>query len=420
VNITQIQNLAIAYIAVWTISPPLFASGIARVFVVLATLLLLGLELARPDSQLRRLSLPVMLALGYIAYTGCIELMLTDAEGLLRHIQIWIMLFFLVVWQIRRHDLQSLVPVFWIVLTVYPIWQFITVCTIDNVNSHAARVLVRNSAEGTELTQQGVGGYALVYGTLLLIPSLIGLALNPRVLRGNALPKPLRMMPKLALGLVWLNIGLGILLVLKAGFSLAVIALAAILLSVTFLKSFNATRLVISMLAALSFAMLARPILETVLTELLPVAQGTNFANKIRDVLESLEAGNAVGTAEHRLERYTRSLGSFLNSPLWGTMIEDGVGNHSEILDSYARWGAGFGTIIVYLVCFPAVRAMRNHQRDFGVGLAMLAAVTVIFGLNIGFAAAGLMLYIMFPVALHILHNANQHYDPYDLSAMDF
>lgn len=375
---------------------------------ILSTVVWTALESLRPNGLARRTTVPVLLALLYIGYTGTVEFLFSGAGGLIRHLQIWIMLFFLIVWQSRRNDLQSLVPVFWLVLAIHPIWLIVTVWTLTMVNAHAARIIVRASEEAVELTQQGVGGYALVYGMILLLPALIGLILKRHVLRGTALPRVLRRVPALAFALIALNIGLGIALIFTAGYSIAVIALVGILLSVTFLKKYNTQRFVITLLVTLVFALFARPLLEAGLNWLLPLAEGTNFAKKIRDVLASLELGNATGTAQLRAERYLRSIVLFVENPLIGVLEVGDLGKHSSILDNFARWGAVFGGIFVYLIVFPATRILRRNKRDFGAGLAMLAAVAVIFGLNNGFAAAGLMLYIMFPVSFHLLNSGTE------------
>ena len=409
-DVKRIQNWAIIYIAIWAISPPLFANMEARILVVFATFIWAALEIYRSDGLAHRVTIPVLLALLFMVYTGSVEILLSGAAGLIMHLQIWIMLFFLIVWQSRRNDIQSLTSVFWVVLAVYPIWQFVTVKTILTENSHAARILVRSSGEATELIQQGVGGYSLVYGTLLLIPALVGLARNPNVLRGTTLPPTLRAMPRLAFWLVLLNIGLGLALVLTAGFSLAVIALVGILISVTFLKTFNAPRLLFAFFAGLVFLVLAQEILEAILTALLPLVEGTSYAHKVRDLLSSLELGAASGTVGDRTERYFRSLALFTENPLFGVLAIDDVGKHSTFLDGFARWGVIFGGILVYLVIFPAVKFMRENKQEFGVGLAMFVAIIVIFGLNDGFAAAGLMLYIMFPVSLHMLRVGRKRY----------
>jgi hypothetical protein len=98
-----------------------------------------------------------------------------------------------------------------------------------------------------------------------------------------------------------------------------------------------------------------------------------------------------------------RSLQIFTENPIIGVLGFENIGKHSQILDGFARWGVIFGGIFVYLISYPAFRAMRGSKHSFGVGLALFVAITVIFGMNNGFAAAGLMLYVMFPVSMHII-----------------
>ena len=400
-----LQNLAIGYIAVWSVSPPLFGSDIARLLVIFSTATWIFLEISRPGGIAYTVTVPILLTLLFISYTGTFEALLYGAEGVIRGIQIWIMLFFLIVGQSRRNDLQSLVPVFWSVLAVYPVWLFITFETLITTNGHAARTIVRASAEAEALTEQGVGGYGLVYGTLLFIPLLLGLLRNRKVLNGGVLPRPLRIFPGLAFGLVALNFGLGVAVVLTAGFTIAVIALIGILFSFFLFEKYNATRFLFAFLAMLVVTIFAKSILEAALLALQPLAEGTSYAWKIRDMLLSIQIGDASGTAAVRSERYIRSLLIFEENPLFGVLARDDVGKHSQFLDGFARWGAIFGGIFVYLVSFPALRAIRHGMHEFGVGLAMLVGIVVIFGLNNGFASAGLMIYIIFPVSMHILKN---------------
>lgn len=406
-RLLTLQNLAIGYIAVWSVSPPLFGSDIARLLVIFSVVAWVSLEIFRPGGIAYTVTVPILLTLLFVGYTGFIEVLLYGADGVVRGIQIWIMLFFLIVGQSRRNDLQSLAPVFWSVLAVYPVWLFITFKTLTTTNSHAARTIVRASDAARELTEQGVGGYGLVYGTLLLSPVLLGLLRNRDTLEGGVLPRPLRMFPVLAFGLVALNFGLAVAVVLTAGFAIAVIALIGILLSFFLLEKYNAIRFLFAVFAMIVVAIFAKPLLEATLLFLQPFAEGTNFALKIRDILYSMQVGDVSGTASIRVERYMRSIKIFAENPIIGVLGREDIGKHSEILDGFARWGPIFGGIFLYLISFPAFRAMRGRNNSFGMGLALFIATTVIFGMNSGFAAAGLMLYVMFPVSIHIMQKGN-------------
>lgn len=368
-----------------------------------STLTWLFLEISRSSELAHKVTTPILLTFLYIGYTGFVEALLYGPEGLISRIQIFIMFFFLIIGQSRRNDLKSLVPVFWAVLAVYPVWLFITVRTLTTTNAHAARTIVRSGEAAAELTQQGVGGYGLVYGTLLLFPALLVLLRNRQVLRDGTLPRPLRTFPVLAFGLVALNIGLGVALALTAGFTIAVIALIGILISFFLLEKYNAMRFLFAAFVMIVLVLFAKPLLEASLLFLQPFVEGTNFALKIRDILFSMQVGDASGTASVRAERYMRSLQIFAENPIIGVLRFEDIGKHSQILDGFARWGVIFGGILVYLISYPAFRAMRGSKHSFGMGLALFVAITVIFGMNSGFAAAGLMLYVMFPVSMHMI-----------------
>ena len=142
---SYIQNLMVAYIFLWTISPPLFASDAARLLVVPATAVWFLIEITRQKGLLQNSIVPVLLALALILYTGIVEMLTSGPSGLLQHIQLWIALFFLMIFQSRQHDLKSLVPLFWLVLAVYPVWQIITVWTLSYEDHRAARIIVRAS-----------------------------------------------------------------------------------------------------------------------------------------------------------------------------------------------------------------------------------------------------------------------------------
>lgn len=402
-KLVSLQNLAVGYVAIWSISPPLFGNDTARILVIFCALIWLFLEIFRLGGLGHKVTVPILLTFLYVGYTGLFEALLYGPEGLIRQIQIYIMFFFLIVAESRRYNLQSLVTVFWVVLAVYPVWLFITFSTLTTTNAHAARTIVRSSEAAAELMQQGVGGYGLVYGTLLLIPALLSLQRNRKLLRGEALSRLLRMFPVLAYGLVALNIGLGVALVLTAGFTIAVIALVGILLSFFLLEKYNAMRFLFAAFAMIVVAFWAKPLLEATLLFLQPFAEGTNFALKIRDILFSMQVGEASGAASIRLERYIRSLQIFAENPIIGVLGFEDVGKHSQILDGFARWGVFFGGLFVYLISFPAFRAMRGSNHSFGMGLSLFVAITVIFGMNNGFAAAGLILYVMIPVSVHII-----------------
>ncbi|MEK9940345.1 MAG: hypothetical protein VW548_05200 [Methylotenera sp.] len=402
-TITGIQNIAISYVALWATSPFLAFGEVYRLAAVISVLVWAGLELQRAESIFYKPTLPVLLTLVYISYTATIQFMLEGAASLVLHFQIWSMLFFLIVQQSRRNDPLSLKMVFWVVLVTMPIWLFLTFDTLVSENSHAARLAVRASEEAEELANKGVGGYALVYASILLFPSLLMFLLSKAKGESFFRNHIFKSLPRSARWIVFLNILLVLLVVFTAGYSIAVITFLLSTLCAFILKKYSFSRVMAIFMMGLVVATVFQPFMEALLTALLPLAEGTNFAVKIKDLLDSLQVGDAVGSAAERVERYTRSLTLFFENPLIGVLAVDDVGKHSQILDAYARWGIFFGCIFVYLLVFLPIKLLKKPQNNFGCVMAVLVSALSVFILNNGFSAAGLMLYIMFPVAYQFI-----------------
>ena len=89
-------------------------------------------------------------------------------------------------------------------------------------------------------------------------------------------------------------------------------------------------------------------------------------------------------------------------TPCWG-FWDCAASKHSEILDAFARWGVFFGIMYTYIVVASPVRMLFAKRSHFGAPIALIVGVLVIFGLNSSFAAAGAMMFIVFPVAMYLL-----------------
>lgn len=131
-------------------------------------------------------------------------------------------------------------------------------------------------------------------------------------------------------------------------------------------------------------------------------AEGTNYANKMRDLLDSFQYNVALGTVDLRLERYFRSISLFVDSPVWGVMANDDLGKHSQLLDAFAQWGAGLGFILLYLIGYVQLRVLRTSNNFYsgssGAAVGGLVAAIVVFGSNNAMMSSGIILYIVYPV----------------------
>lgn len=387
-----IRRLALAYLLVWVLFPPL-AYGIQwRVIAVVAMSTWMLLELSSRRSVLLRPNSIVLGAIAFVVYTLAIEWLVPDLGAFSRHYQVLIMLFFLLVGEsFRRGREDDARFCFWIVLLVLPIGALGTLQGLDTFGTGAARVVTRSSTQAMEFTEQGIGGFSLVYTTVLCLPFLLTLALNPRSLAARFRGKWGR---RGAHGLVVVNLALALLLVTRAGYTIALLLASATVAIVMLVRSRRAKPLILSLCTSALLITCAVVALNPVLDTLQVAAAGTEYETKVRDVRFSLQGGESEGTVEDRMERYTRSLDLFFENPVLGTFRFDDLGKHSAILDRFAQYGFGVGLLFLWLIGYVAWNAMRDQLVPIGMAVALLV-VSIGFPLmNNVFIAWGVALYV--------------------------
>lgn len=401
-RVYDIQNLAVAYVCLWATSPML-AYGIGfRLAALAAVGVWFLLEIVRPGGIVLRPTVPVIVTLFYVAYTAVTETLLGGQSDIASHFQIWIMLFFLIFYESRRHDVRSMAPIFWFMMLTLPIWFFTTYTAFDTFGSHAARYLTRSSDLARELSSDGVGGYSLVYSIVVMLPVFGLLLLNFRrftPLEQPAFMRPISRIPLIIPALMLANLVLGAAVVLRAGFSIAIVlAVFSLAISLAF-KRRSLLMVVLTplimMLAWLMFQMALVPLLEA----LRPLAEGTSYNRKLLDVIETLKSEQSQGTLDDRIIRYQRSLDLFFQNPIFGVISNRDIGKHSAYLDTYGRYGLLVGSAFVYLLTYLPVRMMRGMRDNFGLAFSVFCIMVILPLVNDVFSSLGVMLFIMLPVA---------------------
>ncbi len=405
-RIFDVQNLAVAYVCLWATAPILAYGDAYRVVAVAAVAIWAVLEAMRPGGIFARPTMPVVVSAIYVFYTAVMELLLGADGDMLRHVQMWIMLFFLVFHESRRNDVRSMSPIFWLVLASLPMWLYSTYSALDSFGSGAARLVVRSSDVARELTAEGVGGYSLVYGTVLVLPVLALLLLNLRRITPIETPAFLREISKIPLlvpAFLTVNLILGMGVVLRAGYSIAILlAVAALGLSIFFRKR-SPVFLLLAPLAAMGGYLFLEFALVPFLQLLMPVTEGTPYYRKIVDILGTLQNDQSQGSFDDRWLRYERSVRLFLANPLFGVISFADVGKHSAFLDAYARYGVFVGSAFVYLMVYLPVRLMKAMHDNFGLALSVFAVMVLLPLLNNVFASLGVMLFVITPVACDLV-----------------
>lgn len=90
---------------------------------------------------------------------------------------------------------------------------------------------------------------------------------------------------------------------------------------------------------------------------------GGNIATHFKDLVSFLEGSGGVGLTLDRVYVYRLSIESFFNNPLFGAGTLDALyvsnGNHSSILDSFARFGI-FGAVSYFYTFFVPYRLNKK------------------------------------------------------------
>lgn len=395
-----LRQLCLAYIVAWTISPPLAFGDGWRILALTCAGIWVLLELGRRRNIFRHPTLPVVIAVFYVGYTLAIEILVPDLGALSRHYQVWIMLFFLLVFESeRRHGGHAYKPLFWLSLLLLPIWMWSTINAYGSVSADVSRIITRSSVEVEELTAQGIGGFGLVYSVVVAIPILAGFVFRPARLDWRRVPGGKRR-KRLAWLLMLVNLLLAVWMVVKAGYSFALLLTIGSLMVVLLVSR----RGLLPVIRGLLFTIVATTALALAFGPfvgfLSGLARGTEYQQKVADLQATFEGESAVGTVGLRMERYERSLELFLHNPVIGVLKVDDVGKHSAYLDRFAQYGFFFGAMFVYLILYLPLRIVRNRSADPGISFGVLFVAAVFPLINNVFAAFGFMIFIFYPAAM--------------------
>lgn len=399
-RILQIQNIAVCGVAIWATAPIFAYSVTYRIIVAMLVLLWFFLEAARSDGLVRRPTWRVLVVLAYIVIVTAVEAMF-GTRGVANLMQHYIFLFFFAVYESRRRDVLSLTPVFWTMVATLPIWMYMTYDALQS-NPGVARMLVRDSEEAIELSSQGVGGYGLVYLSVLVLPILVALVrLKPVELLVSAhLGKSRARFAKLALCVC---IALAVALVASAGYSIALYCMAiGIFLSLALGRDAS-KRLLVRMLVVVAVLGSAAAYIVDLLEKLAVLLGGTLFERKVSDLLNSLKGAGAEGTLGDRVDLYLKSVESFIENPVLGSMQG---GGHSAVLDQFGNYGFFIGALFLWLLYFVPLRQVVARDAGMGVSFAFLATFVLVTGLNTLAGPFGIAVFVMLPWAAAMLRRA--------------
>lgn len=392
-----LSALMLLFLSFWCISPPLFINGPCRIAALLfAFLFLLMMFAGTQTSSQWKLLFCVGLYLGM----RIISNQNGDFQSfILNNIQTLILLLFSVLcfFFLERGCIgKKLEFIFWAILFIYPVWMLLTLHEYAT-NPYISRMLAGNgTVDVYEYSSQGIGGYGTIYSVVLFIPLLLFALRNRRLFsRAQNL-------------LILINLILSVLLVLRAGYTLALIALIAGVVSMASVRRKSVGTAIVLFLSFTLLVLLYLFFQDSINTFLTRVSQNTLYQNKVKDITRLLVTGDSVGSVQSRTLRYSYSLQVFLQYPLAGCGNDTMTGGHSAILDLLASCGLIGGFPFLAAILGPPLRYLRDEPRFFGISVTMLL-VMVLIGATDNYAAAmAPVFFLLYPVLLETVRRRSR------------
>lgn len=360
-----IQKIAVLYLIVWTISPPLQVDTIYRIIALACAVLWAGIWFIREN--------PVTLGkeqIGAIIFLIAVMIVVYvekyDFAALIKQIAlIMLVICFMMTYfyDDKWDELSGLVP---IVLVLLAIWNYNTVNVL--VEDHTvARLLVRDDEATYEYLKQGIGGYSLIYPQVCICPLIFAWIF--KAFKNNKL--------YFIIGVVWACFYVRLLEL--AGYSIALFASVAGILLLILYRGKSA--IIAFIFAVLIFVGIMASIMYiTPFREwILETFDGMAVARKVNDLVSTADSGVTGDSIQLRINAYTNSLVNLIKYPIIGSLWRENGGGHSALLDITSKYGwlGGYAfSMMFYHVPFH----YKHHYNDkFIISVANATLVTLMF-----------------------------------------
>lgn len=348
-----IQKIAILYIVVWSIAPPLGIDMIYR-FIAIGCVGIWGIVALGRGYLVEKIHVyAVMFA---ILVAGVAYLQTGSVNGILQQISLYMLVIcFLMNAFYNEKDwgeLSIIVPIL-LILLIY--FNYSTIqALIDDPG--IARKIVRADEETYQFMRDGVGGYGLIYPQVCIFPAI--LAWIRSAMKHNKL--------YFVIGCIWLYTFIGYLS--KAGYSIAIYASVVGVIILFLYKGRNVGKAVLISATIFIGVILAIIYVEGFRTALLELFDGTEVVTKINDLLEMDETGESDGSIYERIKMYKASLTTILNYPVIGGLWHASGGGHSAILDVFAKYGIFGGYVFCVALFYISRYYKRGYNADSAIG----------------------------------------------------
>ena len=330
----------------------------------------------------------LFLTLFFTIYTLIVNTIASDSDFLLRHLQLYIFLILIIISSIilkfntlKKQQLLMIILSFNIIALTGTYFGLL-------VDSHAARSLAKSGDGAVALTESGVGGYGIVYMNAVIYPILLFIIKTTK--------------DKWIKFLVWINLVLAIMVILKANYLIAIILsiFQFFYLYFFYKKIINKVLLILIFTIGSFFVFNNINIIEKLSY---PLVEGTSLRYKHKDIFDKLKGKSSeISTINDRSERYERSLRHYFFNPLIGTLSFDNLGKHSNILDIFAQFGIFIGIAFVFLLRQLPLNINKKIPSKYRYYFVCFFWATIILGLFNNYAMQNGIIYLLIACSVNI------------------
>lgn len=359
------QKIAVLYIIIWTISPPLQVDLIYRLIALACAIVWVVIWVIREN--------PITFGKEQIAAVFFLIAVLLvvffekyDFESIIKQIAlIMLVICFMMTYfyDDKWDELAGIVPIVLILLTV---WNYKTFNIL--VEDHTiARLLVRDDETTYEYLRQGIGGYSLIYPQACISPLI--LAWIYKSLKHNKL--------FFVIGVAWIYTYVR--LIELAGYSIALFTSAIGLLLLVFYRGKNIIVAFIITILAFAGIMAAIMYIAPFREWILETFDGTAVARKVNDLVYGSETGVTGDSIQLRINAYSASIMDMIRYPLIGSLWRESGGGHSALLDITSKYGILGGYAFSMMFYHVPLHYKHRYSDKFIMCTANATLVTLLF-----------------------------------------
>ncbi len=360
-----IQKIAVLYIIIWTISPPLQVDTIYRLIALACAIIWTAIWIIR-ESPITLGKEQICAVFFLIAVVLVVYFEKYDFESIIKQIAlIMLVVCFMMTYfyDDKWDELAGIVPIVLILLTI---WNYKTLDIL--IEDHTvARLLVRDDEKTYEYLRQGIGGYSLIYPQTCIFPLI--LAWIYKSIKHNKL--------FFVIGAAWLYTYVR--LIELAGYSIALFTSAIGLLLFAFYRGKNIIVAVIITILAFVGIMAAIMYIAPFREWILETFDGTAVANKVNDLVYGSETGVTGDSIQLRINAYSNSVMDMIKYPLIGSLWRENGGGHSALLDITSKYGILGGYVFSMMFYHVPLHYKHRYSDKFIVRAANATLVTLLF-----------------------------------------